>query len=125
MARTLVSFGVDSAEDVRARNTEAPNELHRAITKERGVGDAGATYFLMLLGVPGVKADVMIQRFVARALSAERVAPPYSQALVFAAAAELEADLLTLDHAIWNHESRQASSHSQPRWRSSSTPETE
>ena len=54
IATTLVAFGIDNAEDVRSKNEEAPNDLFRAITKERGVADAGATYFLMLLGVPGV-----------------------------------------------------------------------
>lgn len=68
VASTLVPAGLDSAEDVRVRNGEAPKDLHRLVTRERGVGYAAATYFLMLLGVAGVKADVMIQRFVARAV---------------------------------------------------------
>jgi hypothetical protein len=117
IATTLVAFGIDNAEDVRAKNKEAPKDLFRAITKERGVADTGATYFLMLLDVPGVKADVMIQRFVARALGAETVEPLYAKALVGAAAAELGADLLRLDHALWNHESKQARATRTPRRR--------
>lgn len=107
-ACTLVAAGLDSAEDVRVRNAEAPKELHRLITRERGVGDAAATYFLMLLGVAGVKADVMIQRFVARAVGEDRVEPSRSQTLLARAAAELDADLLTLDHALWSYESQRS-----------------
>ena len=107
-ACTLVTAGLNSAEDVRLRNAEDSKELHRLITRERGVGDAAATYFLMLLGVAGVKADVMIQRFVARVLEQDFVEPSRSQDLLARAADELGADLLTLDHALWNYESQRS-----------------
>lgn len=97
IARTLIEFGVDSADDVRTKNAEDPKGLYRAITKERGVGGAGATYFLMLLGIQGVKADVMIRRFTAEALDVAAVEPSQSQDLVAAAAGVLEVDLLSLD----------------------------
>jgi hypothetical protein len=111
VARTLTQFGVDSADDVRTKNAENPKGLYRAITKERGVGEAGATYFLMLLGIQGVKADVMIRRFVARALDVSEIEPSHSQKLVAAAAGALDADLLSLDHAIWDYESRRSRTH--------------
>ncbi len=108
VARTLTQFGVDTADDVRAKNTEDAKGLYRAITKERGVGEAGATYFLMLLGIEGVKADVMIRRFVAGALAVAEVEPAQSQDLVAAAAKALEVDMLSLDYAIWDCESRRS-----------------
>ncbi len=108
VARTLTEFGVDSADDVRAKNAEDPKGLYRAITKERGVGEAGATYFLMLLGIQGVKADVMIRRFAARALGVAEVEPSQSQNLVAAAAKSLGVDMLSLDYAIWDYESRRS-----------------
>ncbi len=108
VARTLTQFGVDTAEDVRAKNTEDPKGLYRAITKERGVGEAGATYFLMLLGIEGVKADVMIRRFVAGALAVAEVEPSQSQDLVAAAAKALDVDMLALDYAVWDYESRRS-----------------
>ncbi len=105
-AKTLVSVGVDAAQDVRERNEHSPKDLYRAITKERGIGEAGATYFLMLLGIQGVKADVMIRRFAARALAVEEVSASRSQELVAATAEALGVDQLSLDYAIWNHESK-------------------
>jgi hypothetical protein len=108
VARTLTQFGVDAADDVRTKNAEDPKGLYRAITKERGVGEAGATYFLMLLGIQGVKADVMIRRFVAQALGVADVEPAQSQDLVAAAAGALEVDLLSLDYAIWDYESKRS-----------------
>ena len=108
VARTLIEFGVDSADDVRAKNGEDPKGLYRAITKERGVGEAGATYFLMLLGIEGVKADVMIRRFAARALGVADIKPAQSRDLVAAAAKAHGVAMLSLDYAIWDYESRRA-----------------
>lgn len=110
VARTLVEFGVDCADDVRAKNADEPKSLYRAITRERGVGEAGATYFLMLLGIQGVKADVMIRRFTARAVGSAGVDSSQSQNLVAAAAAALEVDMLSLDYALWDHESSRSRS---------------
>ncbi len=110
IARTLVTFGVDTTEDLKLKSSGSPRDLHRVLTKERGFGDAGATYFLMLVGIPGVKADVMIQRFVSQALDDDRIEPARCQKLVADAAEELGADLLRLDHAIWSYESRRARS---------------
>jgi len=108
VARRLTRFGVDNADDVRAKNTEDPKGFYRAITKEGGVGEAGATYFLMLLGVDGVKADVMIRRFVAGALAVAEIKSSQSQDLVAAAAEALQVDMLSLDYAIWDYESRRS-----------------
>ena len=108
VARTLTEFGVDGADDVRAKNADDPKGMYRAITKERGVGEAGATYFLMLLGIQGVKADVMIRRFVAKALGVSHVEPSQSRDFVVAAASALGVDLLSLDYALWDYESRRS-----------------
>jgi hypothetical protein len=107
-ACTLVQLGLDSADDVRKANHDRPVELHRAITKERGLGDAAATYFLMLLHVQGIKADVMIRRFMARALGEGNISPDRAKMLAEAAAVALHVDMLALDHAIWDRESRLA-----------------
>lgn len=105
-AHTLVRFGVDSADDVREANRDRPTELYTAITKERGLGEAAATYFLMNLHVQGVKADVMIQRFTARALGLDSISPARSRRLIEAAAKALQVEMLALDHAIWDRESK-------------------
>jgi macrodomain Ter protein organizer (MatP/YcbG family) len=102
----LVRFGVDSADDVREANRDRPDELYRAITKERGLGEAAATYFLMNLHVQGVKADVMIQRFSSRALGLDGISSARSRRLIEAAAEALQVEMLDLDHAIWDRESK-------------------
>ncbi len=108
VARTLVEFGVDTADEVRKANVDQPAELFRAIVRERGIGDAGATYFLMLLGVQGIKADVMIRRFVARAIGASDISGIDAKKVMKAAAAALDVDMRQLDHAIWLKESELA-----------------
>lgn len=66
-------------------------------------------YLLMLAGVPGVKPDRMIRRFVAQALAEKesRFAGAELIALVTAAAEELMVDVTTLDHSIWQYQRRQ------------------
>ena len=66
IARTLVTFGVDTTEDLKLKNSGWPRDVHRVLSKKRGFGDAGATYFLMLVGIPGVKADVSDPEICAR-----------------------------------------------------------
>lgn len=60
-------------------------------------------YVLMLAGVPGVKPDRMICRFVADALEVPRlsVGSGFAAEIVTAAARELDMTATSLDHAIW------------------------
>jgi len=105
----LARVGVDTADDARKMRSEAEKELLRAIRAGRGVGLQAATYFLMNLGVPGVKADVMVKKFVSDALG-EDVSEREAADLVSASAALLAVDLIHLDHAIWMHGSEGARS---------------
>lgn len=99
-AKSLVDFGVITAEDAVRERFERPKELLRAIQRGRGVGAQAATYFLMNLGVSGVKADVMVNEFVEVAVEG-KVPDMEAAELVTAAATALNADLIRLDHAIW------------------------
>jgi hypothetical protein len=99
-AKSLAGIGVKTSEDVAQANNERPKELETAIRAARGVGPEAATYFLMSLGIPGVKADTMIQRFVNAALS-KKADSSAARELVSDAAEFLGADLLHLDYAIW------------------------
>ena len=64
-------------------------------------------YFLMLNGLPGVKADRMIRRFVTDTLGLPRMISALEAShLVEAAAAEIGVGYSTLDHAIWRFEAR-------------------
>lgn len=61
----------------------------------------------MLNGLPGVKADRMIRRFVTRALDWSRpINAQEASELVEAAATEIGVEYSTLDHAIWRFEAR-------------------
>jgi hypothetical protein len=65
-------------------------------------------YLLMLAGMPGVKPDRMILRFVGRALGVNprQVRPDQAVSLVSEAAECLGLSPTDLDHAIWQYERR-------------------
>lgn len=66
-------------------------------------------YLLMLAGVPGVKPDRMIIRFVADSLglSRRRVKTDFAAEAVMAAAKSLAMSPTDLDHAIWDWQRQQ------------------
>ncbi len=99
-ASALTAAGVHTARDLD------PDSLvhRRAYCNVHGLGPVTWTYFTMLLGQPGVKADTWIVRFVTDALSSPHPVPSkQAEALVTAAAEQLEVSPTALDHAIWRH----------------------
>ena len=68
-------------------------------------------YLLMLAGVPGVKPDRMIIRFVAGALGLQsrRVTSEFAAEAILATAARLAMSSTDLDHGIWDWQRRQRS----------------
>jgi hypothetical protein len=99
-ARSLLDAGVRHAADLAQ-----PAASHKqAYTSVRGLGPVTWTYFLMLLGTPGVKADTWIVRFVERAFG-RHVSPTEAAQLLTAAAVatHLNVSPTALDHAIWNY----------------------
>ncbi|MBO0907781.1 hypothetical protein [Arthrobacter sunyaminii] len=98
-AKNLLAVGVKSAADLDPHNAEQK----KAYTAVHGLGWVTWEYFGMLLGKPGIKADRWIVRFAGRALGRD-VTATEAKALLFEAAAELEATPTELDHAIWAHE---------------------
>ncbi|MGH3723449.1 MAG: hypothetical protein ACRDUS_04915 [Mycobacterium sp.] len=60
-------------------------------------------YMQMLAGIPGVKPDRMICRFIADSLELSRrgVTPPFALEILTAAAKELSMSPTDLDHAVW------------------------
>ena len=114
-AGSLTEVGVTSGADVAMKLAEqaAFRKLWAAFVATSGVGDATFSYFLMLLGHPGVKADTMVRAFVDEALTPRRrpgsgdpsnIGAKRAQALLLAAADRLAVDVLRLDHAVWNHQ---------------------
>lgn len=107
-APILATHGMETVADVRAQLTE-PAAQDASPAKAQWVALPGQrsglswNYFLMLCGVPGVKADRMVVRFVTRAVGP--VTPREARSLVLDAAADLGIDAIRLDHAIWRLES--------------------
>ncbi|ORX11375.1 heme peroxidase [Mycobacterium xenopi] len=107
---TLPQHGVRTTHDLKtiAARTEALKVVERAWRAIPGQRSGITwTYALMLAQIPGVKADRMVIRYVARAigmrpetLSAERAAH-----LVSRVAEAKGWDTIHLDHAIWRFES--------------------
>ncbi|MGQ7787943.1 hypothetical protein [Nesterenkonia sp. K-15-9-6] len=65
-AGNMLELGVQYAGDLEDADSEL---VKKAYTSVRGLGWITFEYFLMLLGQPGIKADVMITRFVNAALT--------------------------------------------------------
>lgn len=83
-----------------------PAEVKRSYTGVRGLSWITAEYFQMLLGIPGVKADVMIVRFVNAALASAELPPVDArearQLVLDAHAADSHGVGLTqYEHAVW------------------------
>jgi len=58
----------------------------------------------MLLGVPGVKPDRMIKRFVGDALGRANVPAEECSVLLHQVANNMGVDATRLDHAIWSYQ---------------------
>jgi len=110
-AQNLIDLGIVSAEDLEAfrkRYEGNGKKLETAFTAPVGIGYVTFEYFMMLLGVPGVKADRMINRFVKCSLGTDKGARDQ----IIAAHEEWlkqdgnTASLIEFDHAIWLYESK-------------------
>ena len=106
-AEVYKGAGVTEADDFRALN---PKTAKRLYTGVRGLGPVTFEYFSMLLGIPGVKTDVMIRRFISKALAAaglEDVDARTARQLIVHAhtATGLGETLSHFDHALWLSES--------------------
>lgn len=108
-ARILDGAGMDTVADVRDELTDPARQAKSVVKTEwiRLPGQrSGLTwaYFLMLAGVPGVKADRMVVRYVSRALQ-RQVGALEAASLVAKLADAADLSRTKLDHAIWRHES--------------------
>jgi hypothetical protein len=108
-ARMLDESGIARPADLSALSREDLRRVRAAWTALHGQRSGLSwNYFLMLLGIPEVKADRMIRRFVADALGRQdesNVAPEEARALVLAAANQQNLDWRGVDYAIWRHQS--------------------
>ncbi len=115
VARALHDAGIRTTHDLREHASLEPgNEGRRASTKKLWTSieaqRSGITweYALMLAGLPGVKADRMVLRFVAEATGRNDVTPESAAKLVRDAAKQMDVSATDLDHAIWRSASGRA-----------------
>ncbi|WP_313025689.1 hypothetical protein, partial [Mobilicoccus sp.] len=106
-AMLALTPSLSHAEGVRQHEDAA----RAAYTSVRGLGPVTATYFLMLLGKDGVKADTMITRFANAALAAERLGSATSDeagTLLTRAHARNGhgVSLTAYEHAVWRAKGR-------------------
>ena len=109
-ARILEDEGVTAPADLLSATMERLEHLSRRWSTIPGQG-SGVSWraFSMLVGLPEVKPDRMIRRFVADALgrpSEAAVNLEEARELVLTTAERLGTSPRTLDHAIWAHQSR-------------------
>lgn len=108
-AGILVGNGLDTRDDIRQALMD-PHAPKRTPVKERWLALPGQrsgltwTYFLMLCGIPGVKADRMVTRYLRRALDRD-IDPREAAGVVAHAARTLGVEQIPLDHVIWRIES--------------------
>lgn len=105
-ARALDGEGIRDTDSLRklAKDDAQLEQVRKAWCAVKGQR-SGITwhYMLMLAGIPGVKPDRMICRFVADSLELPRrgVTPPFALAILTAAAKEMGMSPTDLDHEVW------------------------
>jgi hypothetical protein len=106
-ARTLARQAINQPEDLRAaiggdRGVEVEAGWRVVPGQRPGISWA---YLLLLTGVPRVKPDRMIRRFVADAVQVDDIDPEDAAQLVAAVQqATPGSSLIALDHAIWRYQ---------------------
>lgn len=104
----LTDAGIMAIGDLASATPEQLAESRERWTAIRGQGSGLSwDYLLMLSGMPGVKADRMVRRFVADALRCDEqdVSQADAHSLVTEAASLLGLSVSELDFAIWLHQS--------------------
>ena len=114
-ATALHDLGIDTAGQFRdADGTELADQAREAWTAIPGQRSGISwRYLRMLAGLPDVKPDRMVVRFVASALGVDVSAVTSDRAvdLIQAAAEQLGVDQRALDHEIWEYQSGKRAGH--------------
>ncbi len=98
---------VTTAEHLRTAVADGNTAVEKAWLSVKGFGSLAWSYLIMNAGVgTETKPDVMIQRYLARALGETKApGPDRTRQLLQLAAANLSVEPRALDRAIWQHES--------------------
>lgn len=109
LATGLAGAGVSTADAFRSAVSDSRHDELKALWRSTPGQRSGITweYALMLMGVPGVKADRMVVRYVACAIGRTTADVPTTKAaeLVRRLAQQNGWDVIRTDHAIWRFES--------------------
>lgn len=112
VARRLVQVEkLDTADQILAEADQDAARLRATIERTFGVGPAQSAYFLMLLGVEGVKADTLVTSYVEHVVGCSGLGQPRIEAVVRLAAEQLSMSQIEVDHAIWRTESNARRQH--------------
>lgn len=103
-ASKLREAGINIADDIDISTVVTAKGALRSVS---GIGYATVSYFLMLLGVPGIKPDRMIHRFLKDATD-HAFTNGNAEQVLRAVAAHFGVQDHELDHAIWRYESERA-----------------
>ncbi|MDP9988943.1 hypothetical protein J2S98_004132 [Arthrobacter oryzae] len=98
---------VTTTEHLRTAVAEGSTATKRAWLSVKGFGPLAWSYLIMNAGVATeTKPDVMIQRYLARALGEnDKLGPERTRQVLQLAAAKLSVEPRALDRAIWQYES--------------------
>jgi len=97
-----------SANDIITDVARSGREQTVALLREtKGIGPATASYFLILLGIDGVKVDTLLGSWVRSQLKDPSLTDNAISALVAEVASHFKRQARDLDYAIWRHESAQ------------------
>lgn len=114
-ALALHHLGIDTAEVFREADGSALGDQAKQAWLDIPGQRSGISwrYLRMLVGLPDVKPDRMILRFVASALGIEEraISDERAVALIEAAAHHFEVDPRALDHEIWEYQSCKRGGH--------------
>ena len=100
-------IGLKSAQQIRdAVSKDGIDHVEYLLQKTKGVGPATSRYFLMLIGVDGVKVDTLLGSWVQEQMGNINLKSEEITELVSRVAIEKFGRKATdLDYAIWNYES--------------------
>jgi hypothetical protein len=87
-------------------NNFGAEDVLKILRQTKGIGPATSSYFLMLLGIDGVKVDTLLASWVRRNLNQSSMSTEtISQLVSSVATEEFKVQARDLDYAIWRHES--------------------
>lgn len=110
-ATILADHSIETVSDV-AEHLDSPDKRKNSDIAKHWLAIKGQRsgltwhYFLMLVGVPGIKADRMIIRFATQALGyTQDVSPKEAVRLIEEVAESMRVNYTHLDHTIWRYQS--------------------